>query len=616
MDHDSSGNVGCWFVVLPDCEPASAVLAWFERFPHRVLAHASGRPWIVGCWDDSRAQTVETGHARAAILGVCDLSHGHLAKRVHGLKHASEAERVVTGAAGNYHLIVSCGGHVYARGSVLGARRLFHCEHDGVELVADRARTLAWIRDEQPDPNLIASQLASQVAPPYPFDLSSVWPRVTAVRPGEAIGLDQSGRSRTMTWWSPPDGIMSLGEAAELLRQALRDAVSARLCLGRAWGADLSGGMDSSSLCFLAAEAGAQLVVSTLDWRGPGNEDLDYAKTAMSQLSAGTQHIVFRHDDVPPLLGGIDENHAGDDPSLMIRDLAQQRHISAALRSRGAITRLGGQGGDQVVLPPPSHLHDLFRRQPGLALRHLVGVRAQSRWPRSATLRSLVDQRPFDSWLGEQARSLIYPERRSHPQPELSWGPAVRMPQWSTRAAREQVAELLLTAGRTSEPLAPDRGRHAWLSRARQAGRIAGGYLQRNNIVEMPFCDDAIIDVCLRVRPHEATAPWSYKPLLAAAMEGVVPREILERTTKDNAGVEWHAGMRSQRHALASLCDDSRLAAMGLVDADQMRRGLLSPETLPVRDLALAEATIATEIWLRSVASKPQPDYLEKGIAS
>lgn len=616
MDHGSAENVGCWFMVLPDCEPAPAVLTRFEQVPHRILAHASGRPWIVGRWDDSTVKTVERGDARAAVFGVCDLSDGQLAKRVDDLKDACEAERVVTGAAGEYQLIVSCGGHVYARGSILGARRLYYSENDGIALLADRARTLAWITGDQPDPALVAGQLASQVAPPYPFDLSSVWCRVKAVRPGQAIGLDPRGRSKATTWWRPPDETMSLAEGAELFRQALRDAVVARLRLRRTWGADLSGGMDSSSLCFLAAEAGAQLVVSTLDWRGPGNEDLGYARAAMRQLPAGTEHIVFRHDDMPALFAGIGEHHSGDDPSLMIRDLAQQRHISAALLARGATTRLGGQGGDQLVLPPPSHLHSLFRQQPGLALRHLIGFRAQHRWPRSATVRALIDRRPFGAWLAAQAQGVTDPASRASHQPELGWGPAVRMPSWSTKAAREQVADLLAAAGHTSEPLASDRGRHAWLCRARQAGRIAGGYAQRDHRFDMPFCDDAVVDICLRIAPHEATAPWSYKPLLAAAMEGIVPREILERTTKDNAGVEWHAGMRSQRTNLAPLCDDSRLASAGLVDVDCLRRGILSPETIPGRDLALTEATIATEIWLRSVGTEPRPHYLKEERAS
>ncbi|WP_143861328.1 asparagine synthase-related protein [Nocardia amikacinitolerans] len=57
-------------------------------------------------------------------------------------------------------------------------------------------------------------------------------------------------------WWNcPPPEQPSAGCAARL-RETLRASVAVRLGPDQAVSADMSGGLDSTSLCFLAAEQG------------------------------------------------------------------------------------------------------------------------------------------------------------------------------------------------------------------------------------------------------------------------------------------------------------------------------------------------------------------------
>jgi asparagine synthase (glutamine-hydrolysing) len=130
--------------------------------------------------------------------------------------------------------------------------------------------------------------------------------------------------------------------------------------------------------------------------------------------------------------------------------------------------------------------------------------------------------------------------------------------------------------------------------------------------VEMPFCDDAVLEACLRVRPHEAATPWTYKPLLAAAMRGIVPQPLLDRTTKGEATREWHTGLKTHRRQLASWCEDSRLVAAGLAEPRELGRAWLSPAILPAADGPALEFTLAAETWLREVEQHPVPAYLKE----
>ncbi|WP_052411222.1 asparagine synthase-related protein [Streptomyces sp. NRRL S-118] len=605
----------CWFAVLPDCDAALAVFRRLRGAACHVVPHESGRPWLVGCWSADRARIVGTGPVRVALLGVFGVSEAELRRRAAEVRATAQAEQLARGVAGSFHLLASVRGEVYARGAAAGARRLYRAAADEVAVLADRARTLAWLTGAEVDARQVAVRIALLEPTPFPLDRAAMFYGVRAVPPECAVRLDRRGRADERRWWHAPEGEQELppAEAAAGLRQALRDAVEVRVRPGQVWAADLSGGMDSTSLCFLAAEAGARLVAATLVLSDAANEDAHYARLAVARLPSGTTHLPFPIAGLPPYLTGLaDTEEPDDEPSLKRRDLAQQRHIRSALRAYGAERRLSGQGGDHVVLPPVAHLHDLVRRQPGTALGQLNAFAAMYRWPRGATARCLADRRGHAAWLADQSPHLA--EGRSVPgaKPDLGWGPSMTPAPWATEQTRQAAAELLRRAAADVPPLAGTRGRHRWVHQAQQAGRVAVTYEQHGMALEMPFCDDAVLEACLRARPHEALDPWHYKPLLAQAMRGIVPDRLLDRTTKGDASAEWHAGMKARQPLLAAWADTSLLVAAGLADRDTLRRAWLSPGTLPAACGPAVETVLAAESWLRDIESHPTPDHLKE----
>ncbi|MFJ2913504.1 asparagine synthase-related protein [Streptomyces sp. NPDC087228] len=200
----------------------------------------------------------------------------------------------------------------------------------------------------------------------------------------------------------------------------------------------------------------------------------------------------------------------------------------------------------------------------------------------------------------------------TNPGPD-SWGPRPALPPWASDQAVDLVATVLRRAAEDTEPLDPDPGRHAWLHQMREAGRGAA-LLHEASIthelpMDSPLCDDAVLTACLTVRPHEAGHPWAYKPLLAAAMEGLVPEHILHRTTKDHCGPDWYLGLRTHRRHLSDIADTSHLAAAGLADQELLRRALISPD-LNTGGAPEVENTLGAEAWLRDLAAHPAPAHL------
>ncbi|MEV5887221.1 asparagine synthase-related protein [Streptomyces sp. NPDC052020] len=600
------GAHGRWFAVLPDREPSHAVARRLLPYACRTLLHASGRPWLVGCWDDGPGDAVmaTAGGTRLAVIGPSAVTTGDLTVR--GLAAAD-------GAPGSFHLLASTDGEVYARGTATGSRLLYTANVGGVTVLTDRARTLAWLTGARPDPARLAARMLLP-EPPYPIEALPMWHGVELVPPGHTVRLRPDGGTRIERWWHAPPSDLPLAQAAPLLRDALRAAVGVRVRRrGEVWGADLSGGMDSTSLCFLAQEAGARLVAVTLEWSAAANEDGRYAREAARGLP-GITHLVFPSSGIPGHFTGLGTRHPpGDEPSVLLRDRAQQVLLARLLRDHGARRRLSGHGGDHVVTPHPAYVHSLLRRRPLTGLAHAAAHRSRGHWPLGAVTRELASRRPLDAWLTGQADALETVRRGDHPR--FGWGPCLAVPPWATPRARELAAGLLRETALRLEPLAPDRGTHGWVHLARRAGTVAGRLAEFGEDVglpyDTPYCDDAVLAACLRVRPAEAGHPATYKPLLAAALDGIVPATILKRTTKDHSGNEWYAGIATHRRTLAAWAGDSRLASAGLADPAALHRALLAPALL-AGGCGELENTLGIEEWLRDLDAHPHPHYLKE----
>jgi asparagine synthase (glutamine-hydrolysing) len=115
-----------------------------------------------------------------------------------------------------------------------------------------------------------------------------------------------------------------------------------------------------------------------------------------------------------------------------------------------------------------------------------------------------------------------------------------------------------------------------------------------------------VIEAGLAVRPQERTTPWRYKPLIVEAMRGIVPEESRTRQTKANGSCDADPGLRRHREELLTLWEDSRLARLGLIDADALRETCTRPLP-PELQFGGLDQTVACEVWLRSLEHATLP---------
>jgi asparagine synthase (glutamine-hydrolysing) len=596
-----------WFVVLPDCDAGAAMAQELLPVASHVVRHASNRPWVVGCLEPDAA-VAQAGATRLVLTGHHATTTESLTRRAEQLSDATAVDAFGRGQHGSFHLLASVDGQVRAVGSVSGVRRLFHARRDGVTVAADRQDVLAYLVRASVDEQRLALRLVYVRLPPALAD-ASMWRRVREVPADSALNIDQDGRGRVVRRWRPPSPELPLARGAELLRAELTAAVDVRTRAGGLVSCDLSGGLDSSTVCFLAARGPAQVLSVTLHGMDPANDDIEWVRRLGPHLP-GVEQLVLDPRQRPQRFAGVARAGAlMEEPLEVARDEARLTALGALLAERGSRLHLGGHAGDQIGSLAPPYVHDLARTMPRVALRHLRGYAGLYRWSMPASLLALADRRPYRSWLATSASDLAGPPPSIH-TPFLGWGGPLRLPPWATAAAADTVRRVLLEAVDGAEPLAPEHGQHSALEvlldtaqtvRALQQALLRGGVA-----MGAPYLDDRVVEASLAVRMQDRAAPWRFKPLLAEAIRGVVPDLLLTRTTKGECSTEVAAGLRANRAELFELLSDSVLGRLGLIDAEAARGAALG--RYPNLSASALSLTVACEAWARERVGQPAPN--------
>ncbi|GAA3464984.1 asparagine synthase-related protein [Saccharothrix longispora] len=530
------------------------------------------------------------------LIGFCPLDDVRLDESFGRLTDVRQVDRVRL--PGSHHVIAAFGPTTRARGTASNTRRLFR----GADAVANRADVVAAAANAPLDEESAALRLLFPIVP-HPLTSTTLWRGVTAVPPGDAVEWGRDGAPTTSTWWTAPDADLTLEEAAGPFREALtrtiRDSAAAHPTIS----ADLSGGMDSTPIAYLAWQRNEDLTAYTMTGLTTEDDDTAVALSAADRMP-GVRHALLDTRDLPlPFEALFDPRPYHDEPFLGPSG-ARVKHIARLAAAHGSTLHFTGHGGDEVLGSPASYLHRLVRRSPLVALDHIRGHRGLRRWSVRQVWQAVADNRSYPRWLADSAAGVGPagpPTGARLPPP--SWHHRLWLAPWTTPAGRHSVVRALTTAAHEARSLSPDRSQHMALEGIRAAGRVSRllGHLTGDEGVgiAVPFLDDRVVEVALSVRPHLRAGPWAFKPLLTTAFRGVVPDSLIRRSTKNDMAEDVHAGLRAQRHRLADWCDDLVLGSLGLVDAAALRRASLSPQP-PGRLLPVLAMTFNLESWLRT----------------
>jgi asparagine synthase (glutamine-hydrolysing) len=200
---------------------------------------------------------------------------------------------------------------------------------------------------------------------------------VRKVPPGHVLVLE-GGEPRLERYWEPQPAEPSRSddEWLERVRGSVRAAVRKRLVADVPLGALLSGGIDSSIVVALMAEASAEPVRTfTVGFADERYDERAYARAVADRYATVHEDLAIEEDvaaTLPRFAAAFDEP-LGDEAALPTFLIAEQarRHVTVAL---------AGDGGDEAFAGYERYIaHGLAQRVPGPAAR--VGAAALWRLP-------------------------------------------------------------------------------------------------------------------------------------------------------------------------------------------------------------------------------------------
>lgn len=336
--------------------------------------------------------------------------------------------------------------------------------------------------------------------------------------------------------------------AASLVREAVQDSVKHHLIADVPVAVFLSGGIDSSVVCALAAASSPQPLDSfTVVFDDPAFSEATFARAASDRFGTRHHEIVLTGED---FYRALDPAFAAmDQPSM---DGLNTYVVSRAVRSAGIKVVLSGLGGDELFAGYPSFARAVrlsrwwpVVRVAGLPLRHFSGTGiaagklasiAASHTPALAAYRvsRMLFPPDFVRLLTGRAPSLPIASEpfAMSPLQQVTW--------------HELTGYMRNTLLRDSDVFA-----------------MASGLELR-----VPFVDREVVATSLALHDSVKIRPGTSKPLLVDAMRDLLPREVWDRTKRGFA-LPFDAWMRGPLRAAvdAALTDRTRIERVGLEPA-------------------------------------------------
>jgi asparagine synthase (glutamine-hydrolysing) len=268
----------------------------------------------------------------------------------------------------------------------LGVKPLLYAANNGQIAFASTARALrAGGFAGEIDDLAIAEYLEFG----YVTDQRSIYHNVHKVAAGSLVEWS-NGKLQTRTYWQPPtpNGKQpTFAEALEETQRLFLSAVEKRLFADVPVGALLSGGIDSSLICWAIKELGGDVTAFTVGTPGdPTDETADASDTA-KRLGIRHQILELTQNSEPDLTELVS---AYGEPFACASALGMLR-ISKIVKGSATVL-LTGDGGDDVFLGYPEHRHlwlaqRLARSLPGFVAN---GWRKnQEKFPRSGSLKRI-----------------------------------------------------------------------------------------------------------------------------------------------------------------------------------------------------------------------------------
>jgi asparagine synthase (glutamine-hydrolysing) len=366
------------------------------------------------------------------------------------------------------------------------------------------------------DPDALRRYLSFQYVPAP----QTMTPPVRSLPPGHFLTAGPSGPVDVFRYWRPilrPAKSPS-SDTPERILAVLRDSVAAHLRSDVPVGAFLSGGVDSATICALAAESRPGMLTFTAGFTRPGYSEIEQARETAEALGLKSIGYVITAAEfatqLPQIIWQLDDPMA-DAAAVPLWFIAREarKHVKVVLSGEGADELFGGYGvySQPGVVRAAARLPGWGRSSAGaMAARMPPGQRGRGLLQRIATpLRDRYIGNAHIFYGGDVNLLTRYGEGTAHDVTDPLFAQAAE-------AGLDDVATMQLVDINTWLP-------GDILVKADRATMAHGLELRA------PFLDRDVMTVASRLARAEKTAAATTKFALREAVGSLLPQAAAER---------------------------------------------------------------------------------------
>jgi asparagine synthase (glutamine-hydrolysing) len=402
---------------------------------------------------------------------------------------------------------------------------------------------------------------------------------VFAVPPGVCVSISGGGRVTRRPFWTIETAEIRYPDPRdyeEHVRSLWREAVGARLRTDAIVWAELSGGLDSSSVVCMAdrlirdgrAQAPALRLLSHATLHSPEGDERRFIAEVERQVGV-TSDIV-----------GVEDSQERTDPArgwvtpyaLHGVGLEMVRRVASA----GGRVVLSGRLGDSITGCQPDNssavFDDLAR---GAVLTALGNLRAWSRATRKPFLELALNLCATDAHPSADAGLSLLTAPLQSLVRDI---PRLRVPS-GVRRSKRALARMVLGYTATARLDVPDR--------------------PPGIVYAYPFAHRPLVEFMLAIPGEQLSAPGTTRALMRRAFATFVPPRVLRRTSK---GYYPPAAFRAARAAVASMLPVDSLEAVqrGWIDPDRLRSAIRALTDGGGETGGEIDAVLRLERWLQA----------------
>jgi asparagine synthase (glutamine-hydrolysing) len=474
----------------------------------------------------------------------------------------------------------------------LGIKPLYYAETGNRLVFASELKAILQISeiDRQLDWSAVNHVFTSLTTP----SSQSIIRGVRKLEPGHLLTAGQKQKPRVSRYWDvvfEPDYRRTTADLVEELRERIDESVRIHMVSDVAVGAFLSGGIDSSAVVAnMVRQTERPVKTFSIGFKAAAYNELPYAR-AVARAFATTHHELILEPDIMSILDDLVwhlDEPLGDPsviPTYMVSRLAAE-HVKVVL---------SGDGGDELFAGYDKYRVEQnerrYSRLPGFA-RRLLRVIGHA-MPDAAKGRGFILRHSLSGWeryfdagtiFEEQARGkLLHPDVRAAVAKDDPW-----------RDARIWLA----------------RHDGSWLSAIQYLDLKS--YLPRDILtkvdrmsmahsleVRVPLLDHKLVEFAATIPPELALSRGEGKLMFKAAMQGILPSEIINRPKKGFAVPLGH-WFRGELESFArDLLLSSRCRDRNILNVEYVERLLAFQQRGRPLDFHLW-TLISFELWCRA----------------